>query len=353
MLQRATRQNVERYRLKRRQQTHLFWEKKRRLEEKECEEMELLYRSRESRKFFKKLNASHKGFVPRAEMCRNKEGGILTNEREVIERWRQHYDEHLNSAQTGDLDGVEEVYTGAMNNDDVPPPTMGEVKEAINQLKNHKAAGKDGLVAELFKGGPRKLVECMHRLIVRIWDTEQLPEEWKDGVICPIYKKGDKLDCGNYRAITILNCAYKILSQILFRRLSPIVSRFVGSYQARFMPGCSTTDQIFTLRQILQKCREYQVPTHHIFVDFKAAYDTIDRRQLWRIMDEHGFPRKLTRLIQATMNGVRCSVRISGELSESFETHRGLRQGDGISCLLFNVALEGVMRRAGFNMWGT
>ncbi|XP_055628129.1 CDK5RAP1-like protein [Toxorhynchites rutilus septentrionalis] len=177
MLQRATRQNVERYRLKRRQQTHLFREKKRRLEEKECEEMELLYCSRESRKFFKKLNASHKGFVPRAEMCRNKEGGILTNERDVIERWRQHYDEHLNSAQTGDLDGAEEDYTGAMNNDDVPPPTMGEVKEAINQLKNHRAAGKDGLVAELFKGGPRKLVECMHRLIVRIWDTEQLPEE--------------------------------------------------------------------------------------------------------------------------------------------------------------------------------
>lgn len=177
--------------------------------------------------------------------------------------------------------------------------------------------------------------------------------EWKEGVICPVYKKGDKLDCENYRAITILNAAYKVLSQILFRRLSPLASRFVGSYQAGFTDGRSTTDQIFTLRQILQKCREHQVPIHHLFIDFRAAYDTIDRTQLWRIMDENGFPGKLTRLIKATMEGVRCSVRISGELSESFESRRGLRQGDGLSCLLFNIALEGVMRRAEFNMRGT
>jgi len=69
--------------------------------------------------------------------------------------------------------------------------------------------------------GPDRLATCLHRLIVRIWDTEQLSEEWKEGVICPIYKKGDKLECENYRAITILNAAYKVLSQIIFRRLSP------------------------------------------------------------------------------------------------------------------------------------
>ncbi|XP_062717045.1 uncharacterized protein LOC134292171 [Aedes albopictus] len=356
MLQQGTRQNVERYKQKRKQQTRLFREKKRRLEEAECEEMELLCRSQETRKFYQKLNASRNGFVPRAEICRDKDGGLLTDGREVIERWKQHFDQHLN--------GVENVGTGAHGNgknDDAsaaedgnePTPTLREVKDVIHQLKTNKAAGKDGIAAELIKMGPEKLATCLHRLIVRIWETEQLPEEWKEGVICPIHKKGDHLECENFRAITILNAAYKVLSQIIFRRLSPKTNEFVGSYQAGFIDGRSTTDQIFTVRQILQKCREYQVPTHHPFIDFKAAYDSIDRAELWRIMDENGFPGKLTRLIKATMDGVQNCVRVSDELSSSFVSRRGLRQGDGLSCLLFNIALEGVMRRAGLNSRGT
>ncbi|KRF97428.1 uncharacterized protein Dwil_GK26988, partial [Drosophila willistoni] len=356
MLQQGTRQNVERYKRKRQQQTRLFREKKRRLEETECEEMEQLCRSQETRRFYQKLNASRNGFVPRAEMCRDKDGSILTDEREVIERWKQHFDEHLNGAESTGNEGRDNggnAFVSTAEDGNQPAPTLREVKDAIHQLKNNKAAGKDGIGAELIKMGPERLAICLHRLIGTIWETEQLPEEWKEGVICPIYKKGDKLDCENFRAITILNAAYKVLSQIIFRRLSPVVNEFVGSYQAGFVDGRSTTDQIFTVRQILQKCREYQVPTHHLFIDFKAAYDSIDRVELWKIMDENSFPGKLTRLIRATMEGVQNCVKVSGEHSSSFGSHRGLRQGDGLSCLLFNIALEGVMRRAGLNSRGT
>ncbi|XP_052563032.1 LOW QUALITY PROTEIN: uncharacterized protein LOC120414040 [Culex pipiens pallens] len=324
MLQYNLRDYEEAYGQKRRQQHQLFREKVRHHEELEFEDMEQLHRSNETRKFYKKLNGSRQGFTPRVEMCRDKDGVILTDEREVIDRWKQHFDEHLNGteAEAGVQDGRREDYIGA--------------------------AGE-----ELIKMGPEKLVFCLHSLIVRIWESEQQPEEWKEGVICPIYKKGDKLDCENYRAITILNAAYKVFSQILFSRLSPIAEDFVGSYQAGFVVGRSTTDQIFTVRQILQKCREYQVPTHHLFIDFKAAYDSVDREELWKIMDENGFPGKLIRLTRMTMDGARCCVKISGAESDSFPSLGGLRQGDGISCLCFNVVLEGVMRRAGFNMRGT
>ena len=95
---------------------------------------------------------------------------------------------------------------------------MNEVKEAIQQLKNNKATGKDGL-GIVFKFGPEKLAECMHRIIERIWDSEQLSEEWKERVITPVYNKGDKLDCENYRVITVSNTAYKVLSQVLSQAL--------------------------------------------------------------------------------------------------------------------------------------
>ena len=55
----------------------------------------------------------------------------------------------------------------------------------------------------------------------------------------------------------------------------------------------STVDQIFTLRQILEKCSEHGKDTHHLFIDFKAAYDNIDRRRLYAAMEELNIPQKL------------------------------------------------------------
>ena len=88
--------------------------------------MEQLHGSNETRKFYKKLNGSRKGFVPRAEKWRDKDEGILSDEREVIERWKQHYDEYLNGAEAENQDG-EEDFIGTADEGDVPVPTIGEV----------------------------------------------------------------------------------------------------------------------------------------------------------------------------------------------------------------------------------
>ena len=82
----------------------------------------MLYRSQDTREFYRKLNDSRNGFVPRAEMCRDEEGGILTDEREVIERWRQHYNEHQNGAQADNRASDGGDYVGASADGDVPVP---------------------------------------------------------------------------------------------------------------------------------------------------------------------------------------------------------------------------------------
>lgn len=91
---------------------------------------------------------------------------------------------------------------------------------------------------------------------------------------------------------------------------------------AGFMGERATTDQMFAIRLALQKCREYNVPTHHLFIDFKSAYDPIDREQLWWIMHENGFPDKLIRLIKEMMDRVMCVVHVSGTLLSPFESCR-------------------------------
>ena len=128
------------------------------------------------------------------------------------------------------------------------------------------------------------IVVEIHQIFTEVWDSESMSCDWNLGIIYPVYKKGDRLDCNNYRGITVLNTAYKIFSLILQDRLVPNVEEIVGNYQRGFRNGKSTTDQIFTMRQILEKIAEYRHDTYHLFIDFKAAYDSIARVKLYDAM---------------------------------------------------------------------
>jgi len=74
----------------------------------------------------------------------------------------------------------------------------------------------------------------INKLINSIWNKEELPEEWKETIIVPIYMEGDKTDCSNYRGISLLSTTYKILSNILLSRLSPYAEKFLGDHQCGF-----------------------------------------------------------------------------------------------------------------------
>ena len=74
----------------------------------------------------------------------------------------------------------------------------------------------------------------IHKLITTIWKKEKLLAEWKESIIVPIHKKGDKTDCSNYRGISLLPTTYKILSNILLSRLIPYAKEIVGDHQRGF-----------------------------------------------------------------------------------------------------------------------
>jgi hypothetical protein len=80
-----------------------------------------------------------------------------------------------------------------------------------------------------------------------------LPEEWKKSIIVPLYKKGDKTDCSNYRGISLLPTTYKVFSNILLSRLTAYAEEINGDHQHGFRRNKSTADHMFLLRQILKK----------------------------------------------------------------------------------------------------
>jgi hypothetical protein len=78
-----------------------------------------------------------------------------------------------------------------------------------------------GIPADIFKFGGEQLMSLLQVLIADVWKGEHIPEDWCHSVICPMYKKGDKLNCNNYTGISLLCNAYKILTDILKRKLQP------------------------------------------------------------------------------------------------------------------------------------
>ena len=161
----------------------------------------------------------------------------------------------------------------------------------------------------------------------------------------PIYKRGDKTDCSNYRGIPILPTTYKILPNILLLSLTPYAKEITGYHQCGFRRNRSTTDHIFCIRQILEKKWEYNETVHQLFIGFKKVSDSVRRKVLYNILIEFGIPTKLVKLINVCLTETYSRVRVGKNLSEMFPIRNGLKPGDAVSPLLFNFALEYAIRR--------
>ena len=114
----------------------------------------------------------------------------------------------------------------------------------------------------MIKAGGRIIRSEIHKLINSIWNKEELPEEWKESSIVPLYRKGDKTNCNNYRCISISSTTYKILSDFLLSRLNPYAQEIIGNHQCGFRRNKSTTDRIFLIRSILENKWKYNETMH-------------------------------------------------------------------------------------------
>jgi len=167
-----------------------------------------------------------------------------------VARWRNYFFQLFNVHGVKDV-GRAEVHTAELL---VCEPSASEIKLAIDKLKSHKSPSIDQISAELIKVGGRTICLEIHKLITSIWKKEKLPEEWKESIIIPIHKKGDKRDCNNYRGISLLPTTYKILSNILLSRLIPFGKEIIGDHQCGFRRNRSTIDHTKVYPKVPGQC---------------------------------------------------------------------------------------------------
>ena len=165
----------------------------------------------------------------------------------------------------------------------------------------NKTSGGDEIPAELFQILKYNAVKVLHSIYQQIWKTQQWPQAWKRSVFIPIPKKGNAKECSNYCTIALISHSSKVLLKILQARLQQYVNCKLPDVQAGFRKGRGNSDQIASIRCIMENAREFQKHIYFCFIDYAKAFDCVDHNKLWKILKEMGIPDHLTCLLTCLM----------------------------------------------------
>jgi len=166
----------------------------------------------------------------------------------------------------------------------------------------------------------------------------------KESGVHPSAKKGNLKECIKYWTISLISHASKILLKILQKRMERKVEEEVSATQGGFRRKSGTRDQIFNLKLIVQKCREFNVDLYVCFIDYSKAFDCVSHSKLWETLRDMGFPSNEVKLINELYKGQQSAVRTICGTTEWFSVKRGVRQGCILSPYLFNIYTESIMR---------
>ena len=225
-------------------------------------------------------------------------------------------------------------------------PSKAEIKRAIMTLRSGKAAGPDEIPAEAIKADTETADSMLYSLFSKIWEKEEVPAQWKDGIIIKLPKKGDIRDCSNCRGIMLLSRPGKVLNRVLLERMKEAVDPKLRDQQAGFRRNRSCADQIASLRIVVEQSLEWNSPLYISFIDYEKAFDSVDSETMWKLLRHYGDPEKIFSLIRCTYEEMSCRIANADQLSKSFEVKTGVRQGCLLSPFLFLLVIDWIMKTA-------
>ena len=206
---------------------------------------------RDFKTFYQCLKAVHGPKYKASPAIKSKDGVLLTEPAQVLDRWSEHFNGVLNLDSEFDMSVLEEIPQWDTNMSLVTLPTMEEVLMSIKQLTSGKAPGADGIPPDIFKRGGTAIAEELLKLFTQIWEEGEVPQDFRDADLVHLYKnKGDSKCCDNHRGISLLCIAGKILARLLLNRLFKHVDDIglVPESQCGFRPGRGTSDMNFAIR---------------------------------------------------------------------------------------------------------
>ena len=151
--------------------------------------------------------------------------------------------------------------------------------------------------------------------------------------------------CSNYTPITLLNVAYKMFTILLNNRLSNIVESKLEDCQVEFRLNRSTIDNLFIVRQIIEKCHEFNIELHNVFIGYTQAFDSVYRDKIIKCLNNYEIPSKPINLMAKTLQDTKDRVKVNQNYTENFEILMGVKQGDSLSATLFSIVIDDILKQ--------
>lgn len=289
---------------------------------------------------------------------RSESGGLLTDFADIRKRavvfYENLYKNELGPEYRSDSDFFSDLpqVSEEVNAEISGALSMGEMYKALQGMESGKAPGIDGLPVDFYKSFWSELGEDLLEVLNESLAEGQLPLSCRRAVLTLLPKKGDLTDIKCWRPVSLLCSDYKLLSKTLANRLAGAMDGVIHPDQTYCVPGRSIFDNVSLIRDILEVSKMVNLDCGLISLDQEKAFDRVEHRYLWRVLEAFGFCQNFINCIKVLYSGVESILKVNGGLCAPFKVQRGVRQGCSLSGMLYSLAIEPLLQQIRVKLYG-
>ena len=279
---------------------------------------------------------------------RTTDGNITSDKQEIAKTFHTFYSELYTDYSWTHDDDITEKYINYTNpiSDTVKENismdiTIADLKTALSEMETDKSPGPNGLTVKFFRTFFNLLAPILFLLIKNIFITETIPSKIQLAYMTLLLKdvKAPE-EPRNYRPISLLNVEFKLITKALVNKIKPHMSSMVHENQACSIAGRSILDHNHYIRDLISYAHDRGGASFILSLDQAKAFDRVSHPWLYRVLRGNNLPDDFVKWVKILYTGAHSNILVNGVLSESLELGRGVRQGDGLSPMLYVLTLE-------------